>query len=306
MPTRGPLCGSSAAPIDSQTNIRSRQASPVDRHAEPERPCIGLNAFFNTFEQRIKRASTVDELMAVARDLAAVHEQLVREGRISRPAPSDQEVRNLVKDILIGDMTAVQQVVAEGVWNAIEEKDLPAGIEAAADKAMWEAFKAVLERVIGKWAKDLASAIKERDLQSILKAFASLGKECADSLADKDGLLREALHALRKQKIGGLDKQMEYRIRKYLSNLLGRTLSGLDKRLEIFLKSKPVVVLRLLFTSSTVPDDAGEMYGAFDVLQEKLSQRFTEIMSQLPQPSIAERFQLDKKPESRPSFRAPH
>jgi hypothetical protein len=273
----GPTCVTTALPNDKGTLPLGRTLSPAERHdPQPWRPPVQL---LYEFDHRIAAADTLEKLAQVAADLVATRKALEKAGAITKPTPGDKAVQDAVREAITDQLGTLQKIIVNGIWDGVANEDVPEGALAAFKTAFWEAAKQTIEAKWGTFAKDAAAAIKSHRPKDVLKAGADAAAALAKSFSDQDGLMREALKALRKN--GVVDKKLEYNLRKLLEKKLIRVADSISAIAKLF--SAPVYIFfKVLLTSSRTATDAEENYMGFEDLNDRLQKRYQELLPPLP------------------------
>jgi hypothetical protein len=289
----GTTCVTKARPNNRGTLRIGRDTSPVERLD----PTIGIPPLqlIDRFDHRITTARTLEQLAAIAAEIAQTRKALERSGMIVKPVPGDKAVRDAVRESITDQLGVLEKIIFAGAWEGATEMDLSAGVLAAFKKACWEAAKAEIEERWGKFAKDAAEAAKSHRPKDILKAGADAGAALAKSFSDKDGFMRKVLKIMRKEGIFIDEKKMEYGLRKLLEKKLASLSEGISTIAKIF--TNPVYVFfKVLLTPSRVASDAEEDYSAFDDLTRRLQNRYEQLAPPLPLSEPLSRIRIDAEP----------
>jgi hypothetical protein len=277
----GITCVTKAPPNDPGTLCRGRVTSPSERQGNTPSSQSAYQLVFK-FDHRIAAARSLEELYQVSLELAEARKKLELSGVIRKPEAGDKEVKDAVREAITDQMGALKKIIVDGVWAVVDndDRDLDAGVAEAMKTAFWETVQAILENTKGDFAKDVEEAIRERKFKDIAKAGAEAVESIAKSFGDKEGVIRKALQVMRSKGIF-IDKQMEGKIRRLAGKKLA-SLSGSLSALAKFFASPVFIFVKLLLISNTVMDDAGEIYEAFDTLQERITDRHNELLPELP------------------------
>jgi hypothetical protein len=267
----GPMCGSSSSPT------LPHVGSPAGRYFEWRARLAATKTPYmivGEFDARIRSARDLQELVQVASDLADVRSTFERQGVIRKPEDGDADVKEAVKSAITDQLGVLEKIIFSSAWT-LYEKGVDDAIKEGFKVALWEVMKEIIEAWLGKLAKEVASAIKEREIKGVVKAAGAAAEALLKSLTDRDGLLRETIRIMRRNGLI-VDKSIEYSLRRLLIDGLKEVGSALEAIVTL-LRSPVIIVLKIFFTPSKVVDGSGELYLAFRSLSSQLASRLQEF-----------------------------
>jgi hypothetical protein len=264
-------------------------ASPAARYAWTGSMDAGRNALavVHDFQKRIEKAKSLQELMAVAAEIARSREALARRKAITTPQPGDQAVKEVLTSIVTDQMGALQKIALAAGTELVE-----AGASAATAKACAEAFAeaidAFIEQWLGKFSKELRGAIEKRDVESIVKACAEGATALAAGLKDGNSLVRTTLQILKGRGIN----VGEAALAKWVFGRLESFGTVLGQMARMWTAHPLIIAARLLLTPSNIAGDSEVLFLAYKDLGDQLQARTREFVPPLEPMRAVDRLRL--------------
>jgi hypothetical protein len=237
-------------------------------------------------QDRIRLATSLRELMDVAVDLDEARRTFADRRLLRKPEASDAAVKEVVKDIISERLTGIQGLIFSTAWELVD-KDADHAVEEAIRAACWEVVEKAVEHWFGKFEKEFLAAVRDQNIGSLLKACKAAAAAMGESLMKDDWLRREVLERAQLRYPGVEDKV----VRKWLL----KKLEKIERQFHALSLCPWVAAVRVFFTSTNEPDDAGQLYLDFESLARDLESRMAEFMPPL---------QIDHLSSEQPGLRA--
>lgn len=274
--------------------------SPAARHTDwastlhaQEMPSITIDRF----QKRIAAANGLDELVAIASDIAKAREELLRTKAMTVPEPGDKPVRDVIDSIVTVDMNSLQKIAYVGLTELVATGATAADAAACAE-AFSKAIDEWIKAFVGKTVKELRGAIKKRDVTSVLKVLKAAGQELATGLKDPGSFLRRTMQLLKARGINvgeaALAKWMFARAESF-SKIAAAMLQSWSR-------SPIIIIARLLLTPSNSVSDSEVLFIQYRELGQVLQARVHEVIGMQPLRAVDRLRNL--QPSTGPTLRA--
>ena len=287
--------------------------SPVGRYRDWQRNPSRANPYSVLLEflNRIRDAKGPRQLVHVASEFQEFRKTYQSRGLIKKPEEGDAAVKAEVKEALgakLGErLKGFEKIIFEGGWEGIwtwaEKEETDESLVKGFKAAFWEIFLETVKKACGEGWSKIADLISKGKFKEAVEALKATAEDLAKALADHKGLLQKTLTLMRQKHMISGGKRAEAKIAKLLKDRLEKIAKKMDSLQKVI--SNPIyIAIKVFLTSTTVPDDKGELYLAFQAVDDALAEKWEQVLPPEPMDETG-RLAPDLDATDQPSFRAP-